>query len=211
MVETSSRYPMSLSVDYPEKLDKLTTFFRIFMVIPIFIILALLVGSNGNQGGATGDWSYQYAAAGLVVLPLVLMLLFRQKYPRWWFDWNVALIKFSTRVEAYLALLRDEYPSTDEDQAVHIEIPYPDAKNELNRWLPLVKWFLAIPHYIVLFFLGIAAIVSIVIAWFAILFTGRYPKGLFDFVVGVFRWCLRVAAYAFLLTTDRYPPFALSD
>jgi len=128
-----------------------------------------------------------------------------------WFDWNVALIKFSTRVEAYLALLRDEYPSTDEDQAVHIEIPYPDAKNELNRWLPLVKWFLAIPHYIVLVFLGIAAIVSIVIAWFAILFTGRYPKGLFDFVVGVFRWCLRVAAYAFLLTTDRYPPFALSD
>ncbi len=211
MVETSSRYPMSLSVDYPEKLDKLTTFFRIFMVIPILIILGLLVGSNGNQGGATGDWSYQYAVAGLVVLPLVLMLLFRQKYPRWWFDWNVALIKFSTRVEAYLALLRDEYPSTDEDQAVHIEIPYPDAKNELNRWLPLVKWFLAIPHYIVLFFLGIAAIVSIVIAWFAILFTGRYPKGLFDFVVGVFRWCLRVAAYAFLLTTDRYPPFALSD
>ncbi len=139
------------------------------------------------------------------------MLLFRQKYPRWWFDWNVALIKFSTRVEAYLALLRDEYPSTDEDQAVHIEIPYPDAKNELNRWLPLVKWFLAIPHYIVLFFLGIAAIVSIVIAWFAILFTGRYPKSLFDFVVGVFRWGLRVAAYAFLLTTDRYPPFALSD
>ena len=211
MVETSSRYPMSLSVDYPEKLDKLTTFFRIFMVIPILIIWILLEGSSGSQGGATGDWSYQYAAAGFVVLPLVLMLLFRQKYPRWWFDWNVALIKFSTRVEAYLALLRDEYPSTDEDQAVHIEIPYPDAKNELNRWLPLVKWFLAIPHYIVLFFLSIAAIVSIVIAWFAILFSGRYPRGLFDFVVGVFRWCLRVAAYAFLLTTDRYPPFALSD
>lgn len=211
MVETSNRYPMSLSVDYPEKLNRLTTFFRIFTAIPIVIILSLLVGSSGNQGGATGDWSWQYVTAGLVVLPIILMLLFRQKYPKWWFDWNVALIKFSTRVEAYLALLRDEYPSTDENQAVHIEIPYPDAKNELNRWLPLVKWFLAIPHYIVLFFLGIAAIVSIVIAWFAILFTGRYPKGLFDFVVGVFRWCLRVAAYAFLLTTDRYPPFALSD
>ena len=211
MVETSNRYPMSLSVDYPERLNRLTTFFRIFTAIPIVIILILLVGSNGTQGGATGDWSWQYATAGLVVLPIILMLLFRQKYPKWWFDWNVALIKFSTRVEAYLALLRDEYPSTDENQAVHIEIPYPDAKNELNRWLPLVKWFLAIPHYIVLFFLGIAAIVSIVIAWFAILFTGRYPKGLFDFVVGVFRWCLRVAAYAFLLTTDRYPPFSLSD
>ena len=211
MAETSTAYPVSLSIDYPDRnLNRLTTFFRIFTAIPIVIIIGLL--SSAEYGGdGPGGWTYRYAAAGLVVLPLVLMLLFRQKYPRWWFDWNVALIKFSTRVEAYLALLRDEYPSTDEDQAVHIEIPYPDAKNELNRWLPLVKWFLAIPHYIVLFFLGIAAIVSIVIAWFAILFTGRYPKGLFDFVVGVFRWCLRVAAYAFLLTTDRYPPFALSD
>ncbi len=155
--------------------------------------------------------SWQYSTAGLVVLPIVLMLLFRQKYPKWWFDWNVALIKFIARVLAYIDLLTDEYPSTDEDQAMHIEIPYPDAKTELNRWLPLVKWFLAIPHYIVLVFLGIAAIVSIIIAWFAILFTGRYPKGLFDFVVGVFRWCLRVAAYAFLLTTDRHPPYSLSD
>jgi len=211
MPETSTAYPVSLSIDYPDRnLNRLTTFFRIFTAIPIVIIIGLL--SSAEFGGdGPREWTFRYAAAGLVVLPLVLMLLFRQKYPRWWFDWNVALIKFSTRVEAYLALLRDEYPSTDEDQAVHIEIPYPDAKNDLNRWLPLVKWFLAIPHYIVLFFLGIAAIVSIVIAWFAILFTGRYPKGLFDFVVGVFRWCLRVAAYAFLLTSDRYPPFALSD
>jgi len=209
MVENPTAYPMSLSIDYPDRpLNRLTTFFQIFMVIPIFIILALLAGSNGDQGGG---WSWQYATAGLVVLPIILMLLFRQKYPRWWFDWNIALTKFSTRVEAYLALLGDEYPSTDEDQAVHIEIPYPDAKQDLNRWLPLVKWFLAIPHYIILFFLGIAAIVSVVIAWFAILFTGRYPRGLFDFVVGVFRWCLRVAVYAFLLTTDRYPPFSLSD
>jgi len=210
MVETSNGYPASLSIDYSEKLNRLTTFFRIFTVIPILIILTLLTGGS-SQGGGDGGWSYQYAAAGFVVLPLVLMLLFRQKYPKWWFDWNLALIKFSTRVEAYISLLRDEYPSTDEEQAVHIEIPYPNAKEDLNRWLPLIKWFLAIPHYIVLFFLGIAAIVSIIIAWFAILFTGRYPKGLFDFVVGVFRWCLRVAVYAFLLTTDRYPPFSLSD
>ena len=139
------------------------------------------------------------------------MLLFRQKYPKWWFDWNVALTKFSARVYSYLALLRDEYPSTDEDQAVHIEIAYPNAKEDLNRWLPLVKWLLAIPHYIILLFLGVAAIVCVVIAWFAILFTGRYPSGLFDFVVGVFRWSLRVAAYALLLITDRYPPFALSE
>jgi hypothetical protein len=141
----------------------------------------------------------------------MLMLVFKQKYPRWWFDWNIALTRFGTRVGAYLALLRDEYPSTDEDQAVHIEIPYPDAKKDLNRWLPLVKWFLAIPHYIVLFFLGIAAIFVVIVAWFAILFTGRYPKGLFDFVVGVMRWSLRVSAYAALLTTDEYPPFTLGE
>ncbi len=123
----------------------------------------------------------------------------------------MALTKFGARVAAYIDLLTDEYPSTDEEQVVHIEIPYPDAQNELNRWLPLVKWLLAIPHYIILWFLWIAAIVCVVIAWFAILFTGRYPRGLFDFVVGVYRWSLRVAAYALLLTTDRYPPFALSD
>ena len=202
-------YPVTLTVEYPERLSRLTTFFRVFTVIPIIIILSL-IGGGLEWGGADG-WSYQYAAGGLVVLPIVLMLLFRQKYPKWWFDWNVALTKFSTRVSAYFMLLRDEYPSTDEDQAVHIEIPYPNAKEDLHRWLPLVKWFLAIPHYIVLCFLGIAVLVFIVIAWFAILFTARYPRSLFDFVVGVFRWSLRVAVYAFLLTTDRYPPFRLSD
>lgn len=211
MAGTSTGYPVQLSIDYPDRnLNRLTTFFRILAVIPIAIIIGLL--TSGNYGGtAEGSESYQYAAAGLVFLPLVLMILFRQKYPKWWFDWNMALTKFSTRVGAYIGLLTDVYPSTDEEQAVHIEIPYPDVKNELNRWLPLVKWLLAIPHYIVLFFLSIAAIVCVVIAWFAILFTGRYPRGLFDFVVDVSRWSLRVDAYACLLTTDRYPPFALND
>ena len=199
-----------MSIDYPDRnLNRLTTFFRIFTVIPIAIIIGLLT-SNGTGGQGDGGYS-GYCAAGLVFLPLVLMILFRQKYPKWWFDWNLALTKFGARVAAYIDLLTDEYPSTDEEQVVHIEIPYPDVKNELNRWLPLVKWLLAIPHYIVLFFLYIAAIVCLVIAWFAILFTGRYPRGLFDFVVGVSRWSLRVDAYVFLLVTDRYPPFSLSS
>jgi hypothetical protein len=203
-------YPVTLTVDFPERLSRLTTFFRIFIIIPIFIVLSLISGGFEWTAGENVE-SYQYAFGGLVVLPLILLILFRQKYPRWWFDWNLALTKFSARVSAYFMLLRDEYPSTDEEQAVHIEIPYPNVKEELNRWLPLVKWFLAIPHYIVLFFLGIAAVVSAIISWFAILFTARYPRSLFDFVVGVFRWSLRVSAYAFLLTTDRYPPFRLVD
>jgi hypothetical protein len=91
---------------------------------------------------------------------------------------------------------------------VHIGIPFPDVKNDLKPGMPLVKWFLAIPHLFILFFLGFAAAFCVFLAWFAILFTGRYPRSLFDFVVGVFRWSLRVTAYAFLLTTDRYPPFS---
>ena len=209
MAKTSTAYPVNLSIDYPDRnLNRLTTFFRIITAIPILIIIGLLSSAEWEWKGTSGE-VYQYATAGAVFLPLVLMILFRHKYPKWWFDWNVALTKFSTRVEAYLSLLTDEYPSTDEEQSVHIEIPYPDAKNELNPWLPLVKWLLAIPHYIILWFLLIAAIVCVVIAWFAILFTSRYPRGLFDFVVGVYRWSLRVAAYAFLLTTDSYPPFSL--
>jgi len=203
-------YPITLTIDYPDRpLNRLTTFFRIFTLIPIATILSLVSGGVWDLS-TPGGWTWLYATGGILVLPILLMILFRQKYPRWWFDWNLALTKFSTRVGAYIGLLTDVYPSTDEEQMVHIEIPYPDVQKDLNRWLPLVKWFLAIPHYIVLAVLAFAAIVCVVIAWFAILFTGRYPRGIFDFVVGISRWGLRVAAYAFLLTTDRYPLFSLT-
>ena len=173
-------------------------------MIPIVVVLTLVVG------GGTGAQGAGIAAAGFLVLAPLLLILFRMKYPRWWFDWNLELLRFSARVSVYFALLRDEYPSTDEAQSVHLQMDYPDVQADLNRWLPLVKWFLAIPHYFILIFLGIAAFIVVIIAWFAILFTGRYPRALFDFNVGVTRWGYRVQAYAFLMITDRYPPFSLS-
>jgi hypothetical protein len=199
-------YPVGLDVDYPDReLDRLTTLLRPVMILPIAIVLGLVSGPTAHAGREVA-----LEAGGVVFAATVLMLVFRQKYPRWWFDWNLALTKFGLRVAAYGALLRDEYPSTDEEQAVRVELRYPDAARELDRWMPLVKWFLAIPHYFVLAVLCIGAAFAVVGAWFAILFTGSYPRRLFEFVVGVLRWGLRVAAYAFLLATDRYPPFRLS-
>jgi hypothetical protein len=205
-------YAARLDIDYPEKLDRVTTLFRLIWIIPIAVILSLLT-ATGNETvvRATGDRVVSTGggiAAGLT-LATVLMILFRTRYPRWWFDFARELTRFSARVGAYLALLTDLYPSTVDEQAIHLEIEYPDVERDLNRWLPLVKWLLAIPHYIVLFFLVIGAVVAVVVAWFAILITGRYPRALFDYVVGVGRWSLRVNAYAFLLVTDRYPPFSL--
>lgn len=206
MTDLRPHFPASLEIDYPDRgLSRLTTFFRIVTAIPILVVLGLVTKMTMRADSAT----YVVGSGGIVFLATVLMLLFRRKYPRWWFDWNVALTKFATRVAAYLALLRDEYPSTDDEQAVHVDFVYPDAQRDLSRWLPLVKWFLAIPHYVVLAFVSLAAIVCVVVAWFAILFAGRYPRPLFDFVVGVLRWWIRLSAYAFLLTTDRYPPFSL--
>ena len=205
-----SSYAARLEVEYPERLDRVSSAFRLLWAIPIVVILAL-VSSGG--GGAVRDGGQEWRTSGGTIVggmgfALALMILFRQRYPRWWFDFLLALTRFSSRVGAYVALLRDEYPSTEDEQAVHVELDYPDAR-ALNRWLPLVKWLLAFPHYVVLFFLVLGAFFAVIAAWFAILFTGRYPRGLFDYVVGVGRWCLRVEAYAFLMLTDRYPPFSL--
>lgn len=203
-------YPVQFSVDYPNRpLGRLSTAFRLVVAIPILIVIGSLVGgaSQSSNGRVT---AIAAGAGGLLFFAPLLMIVFRQKYPRWWFDWNRELFRFSNRVGVYLALMDDRYPSTDEQQSVHLEYQYPDVPRDLNRWLPLVKWLLAIPHFIALFFLGIAAVVAVTIAWFSILFTGRYPRSIFDFVEGVIRWQDRVAGYAILLVTDQYPPFRLT-
>lgn len=210
MQESNTVQPARLSVDYPDReLNRGTTFFRLFAAIPIILVLASVSGWTWQAGYENGKEAVA-AAGGLLFFGPLLMILFRQKYPRWWFDFNLQLTRFTARVSSYLALMSDRYPSTDEEQWVHLDLDYPDVKSDLNRWLPLVKWFLAIPHFIVLFFLGIAAVFAVIIAWFTILFTGRYPRGIFDFVEGVMRWGLRVQAYSMLLVTDQYPPFRLA-
>jgi hypothetical protein len=195
---TTSLYAARLSIDYPDRpLDRVSTLLRVFYVIPIGIVAAFVSASDVSWGG-------------VLFVPVLLMILFRRKYPRWWFDFNLQLSRFSTRVMAYLALMSDTYPSTDDEQYVHLELDYPDVERDLNRWLPLVKWLLAIPHFIVLFFLSVGAVLAGIGAWFAILFTGRYPRGIFDYIEGVMRWWMRVEAYVFLLITDEYPPFRLT-
>ncbi len=203
-------YPVTFAVDYPDReLNRLTTFFRIFTVIPIAIVLGA-VGGGSFHVGSTANGATVVAAGGLLFAGPLLMIVFRRKHPLWWQDWNRELLRFMNRVGVYLALLDDRYPSTDEEQAVHLQVPRVNAATDLNRWLPLVKWFLAIPHYVVLFFLWIGAVAVVIVAWFAILLTGRYPRGLFDYVVGVARWHNRVVGYALILVTDRYPPFRLA-
>jgi hypothetical protein len=204
-------YPVQFAVDYPDRdLNRLTTALRIFTAIPIIILLGTIAGSSGEWGGGdTRSTTVAIGGSGLLFLPPLLMILFRQKYPRWWFDWNLELLRFTNRVGVYVALMDDRYPSTDEQQSVRLDAPYPDARHGLNRWLPLVKWLLAIPHYVVLLFLWLGVVIAVIVAWFAILFTGRYPRGLFDYVEGTIRWHNRVVGYAFILVTDEYPPFRL--
>lgn len=203
-------YPVSYSVDYPDRpLNRVSTAFRIFTVIPIAIVLGTIGGYSSSYGSEAETTTIAIGGIGLLFLPPLLMILFRQKYPRWWFDWNLELLRFTNRVGVYIALMDDRYPSTDEQQSVRLDFAYPDARLGLNRWLPLVKWLLAIPHYVVLFFLWIGAVFAAIAAWFAILFTGRYPRGIFDYIEGVIRWHNRVVGYMLILVTDRYPPFRL--
>ena len=210
-MQRQEAYPVRFTVDYPDRpLDRLTTGFRIVVAIPILIVLGTVSGGGSWESSYDSTRTTTVAAGGLLFFGPLLMIVFRQKYPRWWFDWNLELQRFGNRVGVYLALMDDRYPATDQHQSVHLDYPYPDAQRDLNRWLPLVKWLLAVPHYVVLFFLWIAALVVVVVAWFAILFTGRYPRGMFDFVEGVIRWNNRVIAYAWVLVTDRYPPFRLT-
>jgi uncharacterized membrane protein len=217
MVTQSQSYPARLSIDYPEKLDRVSTFFRLFFVIPILVILSLLTATASDTVTVitdSGEVVSRISTTGLGItgglfVATMLMIVFRQRYPRWWFDFALNLNRFSNRVGAYLGLLTDLYPSTEDEQSVHLDLEYPNVDQDLSRWMPLVKWLLAVPHYIVLAVLVVGAIFAILIAWFAILFTGRYPRALFDYVVGVGRWALRVQAYATLLITDRYPPFSL--
>ncbi len=153
-------YPVSYSVEYPDRdLDRLTTLLRPIAAIPILFVLAAVAAGGAewtDEGRRVGS-----AAGGLLFVAPLLMILFRQKYPRWWFDWNLELLRFGNRVLAYLALMDDRYPSTDDPQTVRLEFSYPDAQNDLNRWLPLVKWLLAVPHFVVLVFLSIAAVLAV--------------------------------------------------
>ena len=208
----AANYPVTFSVDYPDRpLDRLSTGLRFLWIIPIGIVVASISGGYVTvpRGGTVNTVTIIAAAGGILFFAPLVMILFRQKYPRWWFDWNRELLRFQNRVGAYMLLMEDRYPSTDEEQYVHLDVDYPDAARDLNRWLPLVKWLLAIPHYIVLAFLWLGALFAVIFAWFAILFTGRYPRGLFDYVEGVARWHNRVIGYAFILVTDAYPPFSL--
>jgi len=190
-LSAAAPYPVTLEVDYPESLDRLTTFFRLPTAIPALIVLSLVTAGSQSLSGA-----------------IALMLLFRGRYPAPWFEWMRYMTEYQARAGAYIGLLTDEYPSTTDEQRVHLQIA-PPVEASLSRWLPLVKWLLALPHYIVAALLVIALLCTTILAWGVILIRGRYPRGLFDFAVGVNRWILRVTAYISILNTDRYPPFSL--
>ena len=199
-------YPVRFEVDYPERLGRVSTVFRIILYIPIAIFLALVGGQAFSYGDVGDATSTGLAGGGGIVLAIWATVIVRQYVPRWLFDFQVALMRFQARAYGYLALLTDRFPAFEGEYPISFDVRYPD---KLNRWkVAIWKIITSIPHIIILIFLYVAAFVVVVIAWFAILFTGRYPQGLHTFVAGVFRWSLRVQAYIFSLT-DEYPPFSL--
>ena len=193
-MSTNASHPrLQYDVEYPESLSRLLIFFKLWLLaIPHYIVLAILG-----------------LAAGVVTIIAWFAILFTAKYPEGMWNFVLGVLRWGARVQAYVMLQRDEYPpfSFEGDYPVHLDLEYP---THLNRWLVLIKWLLIIPHYIVLYVLQIVAEVITVIAWFAILITGRYPRGMFDFIVGYQRWNARVSAYMFLLTDD-YPPFSFEQ
>ena len=217
MVKKQAQFPANLEIDYPGAQSRLKTLFRGILVLPILFILALISGGGSGSGNESAmnesnQQMLQSSGGGIafgLFAATALMIVFRQVYPLWWFTFNLELKRFTTRIGAYILLLTDKYPSTVDAQSVHLDVQYPDVKKDLNQLLPLVKWILAIPHFVVLIVLAFGILGATVIAWFAILITGKYPKELFEFVVGYQRWSLRLSAYAVLLTTDQYPPFSL--
>ena len=186
-------YPVRFDVEYPERLSRWKIFVKWLLAIPHLIIVYLL-----------------QIVASVMVFIAFFAILFTKKWPRGMFDFMVQIQRWTANMAAYaLLLLRDEYPPFSGDAGeypVTLEVDY-DAN--LSRWQIFLKWLFVIPHLVVLLFVLLAAYVVVFIAFFAILFTGRYPRGMFDFVVGAGRWVMRVNAYAQWLMTDRYPPFSL--
>lgn len=211
MQSTIPNNPVEFDIDYPDQQrDRTRTFFRAVLVLPMLVVLAALGGPAIGGTNGSGPLFFIGLANGLVVIPPLLTIVLRQKYPRWWFDFNLAFLRFDNRVLGYLLLMSDEYPSTDDEQSIHLDVSYPDVRTDLNRWMPLVKWFLAIPHYLALLVLDFGVVIATIGAWVAIVLTGRHPRRLFNYTVGVMRWHNRVVCYAFALVTDQYPPFRLS-
>jgi hypothetical protein len=176
-------------VAYPPRLSRGLIFVKWLLAIPHYVVL------------------YLYGVAvGVITFVAWFAILFTGRYPRAMFEFTEGYLRWNANVFGYVYLLRDEYPPFSDRDGVYpvrFAIEYP---NRLSRWKIFLKWLFVIPHVVVLFFLWVAAAACTVIAWFAILFTGRYPRGLFGFVVGVYRWSARVNTYLYLLT-DHYPPF----
>jgi len=195
----SNQIETQIDVTLTER-NRVTALFRLILVVPMAIFVASFAPAWSNN---TDSWS-----VGLLVFPVALTLVFRQVYPSYLLTFNEALLSLQTRVDAYVLLLTDEYPSIEENDVVSVTFPEVDAK-ALSRWLPLIKWFIAIPLYL----LGVAYIIYAafltLFAWFSILFTGNFPEFCAEGIVGVIAYWNRVVGYALVLVTDEYPTFSL--